>query len=77
MSKVEILSEIPKLSHEDRQEILERLWELEEREMLSSGKPTAAEEALLNEELTAYKADPKAGSTWEEVEARLRRLPRE
>ena len=73
VSKAEILSEIPKLSPAEREEILERLWELEEREMLNGGKPTAAEMVLLDRELKEYGSNPTAGSTLDEVEARLRK----
>ena len=68
MSKTEILAELPKLSAEDREEILEQLWRLEE-----AGGPTDREKTLLNEAQAAYDANPNAGAPWSEVEARLRR----
>jgi putative addiction module component (TIGR02574 family) len=68
MSKTEILAELPKLSAQDRGEILEQLWRLEE-----SAGPTERERALLNEAQAAYDANPNAGASWSEVEARLRR----
>jgi len=68
MSKTEILAELPKLSAQDRSEILEQLWRLEE-----AAGPTATEKALLNEAQAAYDANPNAGAPWSEVEARLRR----
>ena len=67
MSKAEILSELPRLSADERAEILETLWQLEE-----AGGPTGRERAILNEAQAAYDAEPSAGSTWREVEARLR-----
>ncbi len=67
MSKAEILSELPRLSLQDRAEILEQLWRLEE-----SAGPTEAEKAILNEGQAAYDANPTAGAPWSEVEARLR-----
>ena len=70
MSKAEILAELPKLSAEERGEILEHLWRLEE-----TAGPSAAEQALLNEAQAAYDANPHAGAPWSEVEARLRRRP--
>lgn len=72
MSKADILAELPKLGLEDRREIFERIGELEERELLNGGKPTAEETALLDRELAEYRQNPEAGSTWNEVEARLR-----
>lgn len=68
MSKAEILAELPRLSAEDRSEILEQLWRLEE-----AAGPTENEKTLLNEAQTAYNANPSAGAPWSEVEARLRK----
>lgn len=68
MSKTEILAELPKLSAQERGEILEQLWRLEE----ATG-PTDREMNLLNEAQAAYDANPAAGAPWSEVEARLRR----
>lgn len=67
MSKAEILAALPRLSAEDRGEILEQLWRLEE-----AAGPTQNEKALLNEAQAAYDANPDAGAPWAEVEARLR-----
>ncbi len=72
MSKVEILQELPRLRPEERQEIMDRICELEERDLLDGAGPTAAEKALLDRELEDYRKNPDAGSSWEEVEARLR-----
>jgi putative addiction module component (TIGR02574 family) len=68
MSKAEILSELPRLTPEERAEILESLWQLEE-----AGGPTERERTILNEAQADYDADPSAGSTWREVETRLRK----
>jgi putative addiction module component (TIGR02574 family) len=68
MSKAEIIAELPKLTAEDRSDILARLWQMEEK----SG-PTDREKQLLDEAQAAYDANPAAGSPWSEVEARLRR----
>ena len=70
MSKREILAELPKLSAQDRGEILAQLWHLEE-----SAGPTERERALLDEAQAAYDANPSAGAPWSEVEARLRKRP--
>jgi hypothetical protein len=70
MSKAEILEELPRLSPQERGEILDHLWRLEE----ASG-PTAHEAQLLNEAQAAYDANPAAGARWIEVEARLRQRP--
>lgn len=67
MSKAEILSELPRLSLQDRAEILEHLWRLEE-----TAGPSDAEKSALDEAQVAYDANPTAGTPWAEVEARLR-----
>ena len=71
MSKAEILRELPKLGPDERRDILERLCELEERDVLNGMGPTAEEKALLDRESEDYQKTPNAGSSWEEVEARL------
>jgi putative addiction module component (TIGR02574 family) len=68
MSKTDILAELPRLSAQEREEILVQLWQLEE-----SAGPTAHEKTLLNEAQADFDANPSAGSSWREVEARLRR----
>jgi putative addiction module component (TIGR02574 family) len=68
MSKAEILAELPRLSPEERAEILDRLWGLEE-----AAGPTDHEKAVLNEAQAAYDSDPSAGAPWRDVEARLRK----
>ena len=72
MSKAEILQELPRLGCEERREIFEVICDLEERALLDGGGPTDVEGALLDRELEAYHLNPDAGSTWAEVEARLR-----
>ena len=73
MSKAEILGELPKLAPDERQEIFERICELAERDLLSGVGPTPDEKALLDRELEDYCQNPEAGSTWEDVEARIRK----
>jgi hypothetical protein len=72
MSKAEILHELPKLGLHERREIFERIGELEDQDLLQGGEPTAADKALLDRELEEFQKNPQAGSTWAEVEARLR-----
>jgi hypothetical protein len=72
MSKSEIMAELPRLRAEDRQEILERLWQIEEATLLEGGTPDAAEAALLDRELTAFEQDGQAGTPWREVLSRIR-----
>ena len=73
MSKAEILNELPRLGLRERREIFERIGELEDQDLLKGGEPTAEEKALLDRELEEFRKNPQAGSTWEEVETRLRK----
>jgi putative addiction module component (TIGR02574 family) len=68
MSKAEILAKLPELTAEERGEILEQLWRLEEAANVSEH-----EKSLLKEAQADYDANPSAGAPWSEVEARLRR----
>jgi putative addiction module component (TIGR02574 family) len=73
MSKAEILAELPKLAPAERQEIRLKLARLDGEEWLDASDPlTDAEKALLDARLAAYEKDPDAGSSWEEVESRIR-----
>lgn len=73
MSKAEILEELPKLTTEERKEILLKLAELDGESWLNADEPLPdAEKALLQGRLAAYEKDPDAGSSWAEVEARIR-----
>lgn len=73
MSKVDILTELPKLTPAERQEVRLKLARLDGEEWLDANDPlTDVEKALLDARLAAYEKDPDAGSSWEEVEARIR-----
>ena len=72
MSKSQILDELSNLGHGDRREILERIWEMEEADLLRGAPPDADEKTLLDREFEEYQANPNAGSEWKEVESRLR-----
>jgi len=73
MSKAEILAELPKLTPAERQEVRMQLARLDGEEWLDADDPlTDAEKALLDSRLAAYEKDPDAGSSWEDVEARIR-----
>lgn len=72
MSTAEILAELPRLTPAERQEIRLRLARLDGEQSLDTVEPlTEAERALLEARLAAYAQDPEAGSSWQEVEARL------
>ena len=71
MSKAEILQELPNLKPEERQEVLERLWDLTEQDVVRGISPTAEERALLDRELDDYQKSPSAGTPWNEVRKKL------
>jgi len=70
MSKTELLEECFKLSPEDRTEILEALWAMEDS---SHAGPTPEEAALLDAAMEDYKRDGDRGRPFEEVFAELRK----
>jgi putative addiction module component (TIGR02574 family) len=73
MSKTEILEELPNLTKKERHEIRLKLAELDGDEWIDDDEPlTADERALLDARLAAYSKDPDAGSSWEDVETRIR-----
>jgi putative addiction module component (TIGR02574 family) len=73
MSKAEILGELPKLTKEERHEIRVKLAEMDSDGWLDEDDPlTDTDKALLEERLASYEKDPEEGSSWEEVEARVR-----
>jgi putative addiction module component (TIGR02574 family) len=73
MSKVEILEELSKLTRSERNEVRQKLAELDGDSWLDDEEQlTTAEKAILEARLAAYEKDPDAGSSWAEVEARIR-----
>ena len=72
MSKTEILTELPKLTPGELIEIQAKLDELVGEVWSDSGELTDADKAKLNDALIEYQKNPEAGSSWEEVEARMR-----
>ena len=73
MSKAEILEQLPKLNSTELREICDRIWQLEEEQLLSGrANPSDEEKALLDSELEDYSRDREAGSIWEEVKSRLK-----
>ena len=73
MSTAEIVAELPQLSPGEREEIRLKLAELDGRDWMDEADPlTDGEKALIEARLAAYEKDPEAGSSWAEVEARIR-----
>jgi hypothetical protein len=71
MSKNEILSELPKLTPGERQEVRLRLAELDHDEWLDDGALTEAEKALIEQRFRDLEADPHTSIPWEEAKVRL------
>lgn len=63
---------IDRLSVEDRIRLVEEIWDSIADAVESSEIPQSHKDEL-DRRLGAMKDDPRAGSTWEEVRARLRR----
>jgi putative addiction module component (TIGR02574 family) len=77
MSKVEILSELPKLSAAEREEIRARIAELDHEGWLDEGELSPEEKATLESRLDDFDRHPNAGSPWDEAHARIQaRLPK-
>jgi putative addiction module component (TIGR02574 family) len=73
MSKTEILDELPKLTKTERDEIRLKLAEIDGDSWFDNGEPLSEDEkALLDSRLAAYLKNPEEGSSWEEVESRIR-----
>jgi putative addiction module component (TIGR02574 family) len=69
----QLLEQAAKLSVNERIELVEAIWDTV-HESQNELPLTAAQIALLEQRLTAYRENPQAGSPWEEVRARLERL---
>src|ERR1051325_6290791 len=73
MSKTEILDELPTLTKEERDEIRRKLTEIDGESWFADDEELSSDEkALLDSRLAAYLKDPDIGSSWEEVESRIR-----
>jgi hypothetical protein len=73
MSKAEILSELPKLTKEERYEIRAKLAEMDSDGWLDEDDPLSAEEkVLLESRLKDMEEHPKKSISWAEAEARLK-----
>ena len=72
MSKAEIIAELPKLTTDELADVQARLDELAGEAWLDRGELSDADKAALDAALVEYKKNPDAGSSWQEVEARIR-----
>jgi putative addiction module component (TIGR02574 family) len=73
MKKTEILQQLPRLIKSEREELRFNSAKVNEEDWLDDNDLlTVDEKALLNARLAAYAKDAEAGSSWEEVENRIR-----
>jgi hypothetical protein len=72
MSKAEILAELPKLKAEEREQVFQKLCELQEYDLLHGAGPTAAEKQVLDHALAEFHRDGNPGMPWREVLQKIR-----
>lgn len=76
MSTAEILAQLPKLTTQELAQVQAKLDELAGEAWLDDGELSDGDKTELDATLTKYEKNPNAGSTWEQVEARIRgKLP--
>lgn len=71
MSTAEILAQLPKLKADDLAKVQAKLDELAGEKWLDNGGLSETDRAALDAALDDYKTSPDAGSSWEEVKARI------
>jgi len=71
MSKTEIIAELPHLSPEDRAEVQAKLDELAGESWQDRGELSDADKSVLDAALGEYQKSPDAGSSWDQVKARI------
>jgi len=72
MSLSEILAELPRLTSEERHQVVERVMQLD-GDWIDEGDALSPEEKrLIESRLAAHDRDPDSAIPWEEVRARLK-----
>lgn len=71
MSKSEILTELPKLTAEERQEVRELLAEIDRTDWLDDGELTGEEKALIDARLDECERNPGSFIPWDEAKGRI------
>jgi putative addiction module component (TIGR02574 family) len=71
MSKAEIIAELPNLSPEERAEVQAKLDELAAGAWQDGGQLSESDKRTLDATLADYENSPDAGSSWEQVKARV------
>lgn len=71
MSKAEILAELARLSPQDLADVQAKLDELVADAWQDRGELSDADKQSLDAALAAYEKSPDAGSSWDQVKARV------
>ncbi len=71
MGKAEIIAELYHLRADELAEVPSKLDELSGEVWLDGGELSDADKTALDAELAEYRKDPDAGSSWEDVKARI------
>jgi hypothetical protein len=71
MSKAEIISELASLKSDELAEVQAKLDELAGEAWQDRGELSEADKRVLDATLAAYDKSPDAGSSWDEVKARV------
>lgn len=71
MTNIEILTELPKLTPEERQEVRELLAQIDGTDWLDDGELTGEEKALIDVRLDEGERNPSAFIPWDEANARI------
>jgi hypothetical protein len=67
MSNAEILAELPKLRPDERNQLFQKLCELQEKDLLRGPAPAPTEKKLLDDALAEFERDGNPGTPWREV----------
>ncbi|HRZ35192.1 MAG TPA: hypothetical protein P5534_02390 [Candidatus Paceibacterota bacterium] len=71
MSKADILAELPKLTREERRELVMKVQELDGDEWFDEGQLSAEEKAMLEARLAEHERNPGAAIPLSRFESRL------
>lgn len=71
MSKTEIIAELPRLTASELAEVQAKLDELTGETWHDHADLTDADKSALNSALADYQKNPDAGSSWDQVKARV------
>ena len=71
MSKAEILTQLPKLTREERREVVMKIHEIDGDDWLDEGELSDEDKALLQGRVAEHERNPGSAIPWGEFEARL------